>query len=358
MSDLQISLLMIGAVVVAGVYLFNGWQERQFRRRAEQTFAQDHADVLMQGAAAPEVRPEGRVEPRFEATLTAASAAVHVPPAAPQAMAIDPVIDYVVELDIPSAAEGADLHEQLLALSAGWGKSVQVAGYDPASGEWQPAGTGSGKNYSQLRFAVQMSNRAGCVTQNQLAAFRDAAMQWAEACQGGGKCLDVAEAHAMAAQLDRFCADVDIAIGINVVTRDGNPFSGTKIRALAEAAGLRLEADGLFYMRGDAGDILFSLDNHEPTPFVPAQMKTLFTSGVTFLLDVPRVRQASRAFDTMLGMAQNFAASLDGMLVDDNRSVLSDSAIAKIGQQLESILAKMEAGQIAAGGARALRLFS
>ena len=33
MSDLQISLLAIGACVVAGVYAFNLWQERQFRRR-------------------------------------------------------------------------------------------------------------------------------------------------------------------------------------------------------------------------------------------------------------------------------------------------------------------------------------
>ena len=60
----------------------------------------------------------------------------------------------------------------------------------------------------------------------------------------------------------------------------------------------------------------------------------------------------------MLETARNFAAALDGMLVDDNRSALSDGAIEKIRRQLEGILAKMDAGQIAAGGARALRLFS
>ncbi|MND01578.1 Cell division protein ZipA [compost metagenome] len=67
---------------------------------------------------------------------------------------------------------------------------------------------------------------------------------------------------------------------------------------------------------------------------------------------------ALRAFDTMLEMARNFASTLDGALVDDNRSALSDDAISKIRRQLEAILAKMEAGQIAAGGTRALRLFS
>ena len=261
-----------------------------------------------------------------------------------------------MHLDAP--ADGADLHAELLALAAGWGKPVLVAGYDPASGEWHAAGAGNGNHYPRLRFALQMSNRAGCVEQGQLVAFRDAALKWAERNRGETKCLDVAAAHAMAVQLDCFCADVDIAIGINVVTRDGNPFSGTKIRALAEAAGLKLEPDGVFYARADYGDTLFTLDNHEPMPFVPEQMKTLFTSGVTLLLDVPRVGDALRTFDTMLAMARNFAATLDGTLVDDNRAALSDVAIEKIRHQLESILARMEAGQIAAGGVRALRLFS
>jgi FtsZ-interacting cell division protein ZipA len=103
---------------------------------------------------------------------------------------------------------------------------------------------------------------------------------------------------------------------------------------------------------------LFTLDNHEPMPFVPEQMKTLFTGGITFLVDVPRAGAALRAFDAMLETAGNFTATLDGMLVDDNRSALSDGAIEKIRRQLEGVLAKMEAGQIAAGSARALRLFS
>ena len=91
---------------------------------------------------------------------------------------------------------------------------------------------------------------------------------------------------------------------------------------------------------------------------MPEQIKTLTTGGVTFLLDVPRVADALREFEGMLACARNFAATLGGTLVDDNRSPLADEAIEKIRRQLAGILAKMEAGQIAAGGARALRLFS
>jgi FtsZ-interacting cell division protein ZipA len=356
MSDLQFSLLVIGALTVAGVYLFNGWQERQFRRRSEQAFAREHEDVLLEGALARDAKPELRVEPRIPVEPVTRPAAARPAVGAPASAVADPIIDYVVEVSLPSAADGMDLHEELLALSAGWGKPVLVAGYDAGSDEWHAAG--SGIQYSRLRFALQMSNRAGCIEQDRLTAFRDAVVKWAERSEGEATYMDVAEAHAMAVELDRFCADVDIAIGINVVTRDGNPFSGTKIRALAESAGLKLEPDGVFLACGERGDARFTLDNHEPMPFVPEQMKTLFTKGITFLLDVPRVDAAVHAFDTMIETARNFAAALDGTLVDDNRNPLSDGAIETIRHRLQVILAKMDAAQIAAGGERARRLFS
>jgi len=356
MSDLQTSLLVIGGITVAGVYLFNWWQERQFRRRSEQAFAREHEDVLLERAPARDADPAVRIEPKIPAEPATAPAAARTAVRVPTSAVADPIIDYVVEVSLRSAVGGTDLHEELLALAAGWGKPVLVAGYDRDSGEWHAAGRG--KQYSQLRFALQMSNRAGCIEPDQLTSFRDAVVKWVEHNQGEAKFSDVAEAHAMAVQLDRFCADVDIAIGINVVTRAGNPFSGTKIRALAESAGLKLEPDGVFLACGERGDARFTLDNHEPMPFVPEQMKTLFTNGITFLLDVPRVDAAMHAFDAMVETARNFATALDGTLVDDNRNPLSDGAIETIRHRLKVILAKMDAAQIAAGGERARRLFS
>jgi hypothetical protein len=361
MSDLQIDLLAIGICVIAGVYAYNWWLERQFRRRTEQAFEREHEDVLMpaerEGA---EIEPEIRVEPSLEPAPVVSAPAAPRPHAArtPPAVMLDPVIDYVVEVELPAPAGSGDLHEALNALTADWHKSVLVAGYDTAAGEWQPAGVDGGNEYSLLRFAVQMSNRSGCIEEAQLAAFRAAVEKWAHGKDAKTKCLETGLAHSMAVQLDRFCADVDIAVGINVVTRDGTPFSATKIRALAEAGGLKLEGDGVFYLRGDTGNTIYTLDNHEPMPFMPEQMKTLTTSGVTFLFDVPCVADTLRSFEGMLGSARNFASTLGGKLVDDNRTTLSEEAIDSIRRQLTGILAKMDAGQIPAGGARALRLFS
>jgi len=169
---------------------------------------------------------------------------------------------------------------------------------------------------------------------------------------------DPQAAVASARELDGFCADVDVAIGLNIVASGSATFPGTAIRALAESMGFRLEPDGVFRYRERGNRTLFTLDNHEPAPFIPEQITSLTTSGVTLLLDVPRVAGGKEALDRMIEVGTNLAQELGGKLVDDNRVVLSDSGVAKIRQQLSEIHANMEAHGIAAGSARALRLFA
>jgi len=347
MSELQISLLGVGVVVIAGVYLFNLWQEREFRHRAERAFAREHDDVLLRRAAT-----EDRVEPQIWRTATQSAARDRDPQ-----RAIDPVIDYVVEVSLARSSDGAELHEEVLALAAASRKPVLVAGRIDDGG-WQDAGIGCGAEFSRLRFALQMVNRTGCIDPDKLAAFRDTVIKWAVRVGGEAAYGDITDAHEIAAELDRFCAEVDVAIGVNVVSMNGQPFHGAEIRRVAEAAGLRLEADGVFYYRGDHLSTLFTVDNHEPMPFVPEQMNTLQTGGITLLLDVPRVSGGGQVFDLMLETARNFASALGGVVVDDKRIPLSDAATEKIRAELNAILDKMNAAQITAGGARALRLFS
>ena len=52
MSDLQIALMIIGALVVAGIYGFNWVQERKYRLDAGRAFGSRHEDVLLSGGGA------------------------------------------------------------------------------------------------------------------------------------------------------------------------------------------------------------------------------------------------------------------------------------------------------------------
>ena len=361
MKDLQISLLVIGAVVVAAVWGFNLWQERQLRRRTEKAFAREHRDVLLEGSGGKSME---RVEPSMNGDSQPAVVAdpkslvqQAVPQARPSAVAsaIDPVIDFVVEVSLPEPAMGDELYNHLCDLLAAYGKGVMVAGFNEVGGEWLDASAGG--SFVRIRYALQISDRSGYIPLDALAAFRDAVVTWADVHDGQYEHPEIKGVHANAAQLDEFCADVDIAIGINVVAGEGASISGLRVAELAERCALRLDSMGRFFAAGGQGAVTYTLENHEPMPFVTKQLHELQTSGITFLLDVPRVADALTAFDAMLATARIFGAELNGLLVDDNRNALSDAALAAIRKQLEGILVKMQAGRIEAGGARALRLF-
>jgi FtsZ-interacting cell division protein ZipA len=171
-------------------------------------------------------------------------------------------------------------------------------------------------------------------------------------------CPDLHEAYAQALALDEFCAEVDVMIGINIISRDGGALTGAKIRVLAESSGFRLGADGMFSYRNDNNAVLFYLSNFEPAPFLPDTIRTLTTHGITFLLDVPKVAKGEMVFDQMVRLAGNFADTLGGIMVDDNRVPLNDNGIQKIKQQLIAIESRMSSRHIPAGGEIALRLFA
>ena len=360
MSDLQIGLLMLGVLVVAGVVAFNWHQERQFRRRAEQTFAGGHDDILFERQAAvtaiasspQDRRDEARIEPKMGAPAEDSPAGgLPLQSGLPQ-----PELDYIVEIragEIIPAERLAQLRRTLATL----GRIISFSGFDFRSKSWQPLVL-DGARYTSVRVALQLVDRSGPVNGEHLQRFGDAVRAAAREIAAIAELPDFAPVLEQAAELYRFCEGVDVMVGINVVARTGQVFHGTKIRAQAEAAGLHLQPGGVFHCLDEQGSSLFSLDNQEPEPFLIDKIRSLSTPGITFLLDVPRVSDGLPAFDRMVAMSRSFAESLDGMLADDNRVPLDDTGLDKIRAQLRFIYGAMEQRGIHAGGPLALRLFS
>jgi hypothetical protein len=301
-----------------------------------------------------EAAPTGRVEPRIGAE---AAEPVSLPPVAAGDAPFDDEIDYVVTVEADPPVPVGPLQAELAALAGGWSRPLVVAGRDAASGRWNDTDLDD-EPYGEVRCALQLAHRAGAATQQQIVSFRDAIVIWAQ--QHGARVTapDPATAATRATELDTFCADVDVAVGVNVVAAEGASFAATRLRELAEAAGMRLEPDGVFHCRDAAGRTLFTLDNHEPMPFVPEQIRTMTTGGVTLLIDVPRVPDGARAFDQMVAAGRELARGLGGTLVDDNRVALTDAGVAKIRTQLVAIQLRMADQGIVAGSRRARRLFS
>ncbi len=362
MSDLQLGLLAIGVFVVVVVLGYNKWQEARYRREAERNLKSDHQDVLMgapgaqPGAGPPQGQarerppaPEGeRIEPTFGASVAEAPEAM-----SEETASLTEAIDFIVPIEAGDEVAG----EVMIAASgpafAGFSKQVRLEGY--GGGRWEalrPAG-----RYARMRAGIQLADRRGAVSAEELASFAAAVQQAAAGAGALASVPDRGEATARARDLDRFCGEVDIVIAMHVVSTR-TLFAGTKIRALAEAAGLALEEDGRFRRRDDRARVLFELGNMDRTPFRAETMRSISAAGLTLELDVPRAPDASRPFEQLRDFARHLAQALDGGIVDDNRASVSADAFEKILAQVQAVQRTMAERSIAPGGPGALRLFS
>lgn len=380
MSDLQISLLAIGAVVVVGIYLFNRWQEHKLKRHTDEAFNVGHGDVLQEEPYAPAA--SGRIEPSLgsvnirqaevvqsgldqEETTYEEPFKLEVPAdldeeqtaKGGQPSNLDPAIEFIIHLHPGEPVAASTLAEVMESL-AKLGKPVRWVGLDEVSGAWEAVLPEQDVSYIELAAGLQLADRNGPTSEAQLEEFCGSVQAYASQQMAVIDCPDKQAALLDAADLDKFCLEVDVLIGLNVVAQGGASFPATKIRSLAEVSGMTLEREGVFHFRNEHGVSLFSLCNQESSPFTPDDVKNLSTHGVTLLFDVPRVPDGVQVFDQMTALGRKLANSLGGMLVDDNIRPLTDTGIDKIRQQLASIYKKMEAKQISAGSMRALKLFS
>ncbi len=422
MSELHWGLAGLSVIVVGGVYAYNSWQEYRHRKVAESVLRPEHDDVLLKvqavrpsvdeaaverlepvfaeegpdllGAEEPElelpeespvyvepaVQPEVEVAPQVaaepeQAEPVAAAADAPEPVVAPAAKVepaavkeeiavpdvpvelLDPRIEYIVAMEmieaVPVRQILASQRETLLKVN----KPVHWIGFNETTREWVPLRGEEELSVRRLRIGLQLVNRLGPLASADLVGFT-AAMQaladdlTAVADMPAEPVLD------QAAAIDRFCADVDLEIGLNLVSR-GIAFPGTKIRALAEAAGMVLGVGGMFTRYDDDGQPQFSLQNYENTPLTADGLRNLSTHGLTFLLDVPCVDHGERVFQQMTELAKRFADTLQGALVDDNRQPLGEAQLEHIRREfIGKPQAVMRQYGIAAGSAQSRRLFS
>ncbi len=307
MSDLQIGLLAVGVLVVAGILAYNAVQERRARRTAERAFRSAHADVLMDGAAQ-------RVEPRFDAPARRA-------PAAEAAPLPDPRLDYIIELRLRQAASAAEVTAHWAPFEHRFaGRALLAASADRTA--WRPlSGAGS---CAAVRVALQLATRAGPVGEAQLIEFRGAADTLAAQLGASVAAPEIKQAVEAARELDALCADADIQVVLHVVPQPGGAFDGAAAPQAPGAFGAARRDDG----------------------------------GYVLSIDVPRCPEVRRAYDAVVVYARDLCAALGGMIVDDNARVLDERALAAIGAQLDAVRAALDARGIEPGSPAALRLFS
>ncbi len=347
MSDLQTGLAVLGTALIAGIFVVSRIQEFRGRRLADKVLPGSDTDVLLDEKNAA---PAGRSEPSFEKTQPAASSSS-------EGAAPDPAVEFAVILRGDNPIRAADLWQALIA-SAITTRGIRWAGLEPDKAHWIVIQGPSDNRFDAFAAMLQLSSRSGPVNEPRLTLFADEMRGLAQQLGLNFEPGDISVALTAAASLDQFCAEVDVLIGMNVMFAEGKKPTMQAIRRAAEAEGLSLGEDGVFHARDEQQRERFTLAHREAAPFLDNDVDTSPVSGVTFLLDVPRVNDGMAALRDMFSMAERLAGALGGRVLDDNNAAIGTRQLGAIEKQLGGILQQMDTRGISAGSALALRLFS
>ena len=262
---------------------------------------------------------------------------------------LDPSLDFIAEVVFPQPHVLNTLPRFNVA------KRVQTL-LRTERGLWKPGEIVPGNRYKQVNFGLQLVDRGGAVTEQELASFCQQVSHYAEQLGAQVSFPQRQQKLVAARELDRFCVDVDVLIGISIVPT--SPISGARLRSVAEAAGLQLEPDGQFHYLSDSGNTLFSLASADQTPFTMHTLLDKNFPALTLLFDVPRVAGGVAVFDRAMQFARHLSQEFNARLMGDNRRELSDNGIGHIREQLIRIYGSMDDRGIAPGSVAALRLFA
>jgi len=156
-----------------------------------------------------------------------------------------------------------------------------------------------------------------------------------------------------------------LVVVINLLARPGLEFKGEKILRSVENAGLKYGDMNIFHFSGpssnarpdsdlesdlesesgerQSGHFMFSLTNLvNPGTFDREQMTTLTTPGLTLFMQLPGPENGVKTFEKMLNTAQTLKKELDGELCDETRSALTYQTISHIKERIKEYCFKYQ----------------
>lgn len=159
----------------------------------------------------------------------------------------------------------------------------------------------------------------------------------------------------VARPLDEVCARIDQIIAIHLISR--NMIAGTDLRLAAETLGFVLSYDGHFCYPS-AQNPLFLLTDIKETPFTATLLSSQKYKGISMLFDITKVPQGEKNFNKFMDLSVKLSSALSLDLVDDQMNELSTQSLHSIGDYIHERHHEMKEIGITPGSDLAKRIFS
>jgi hypothetical protein len=339
MSTFTVGLAILGGLLLALLVAWNTWVARRNAPRQPQA-----------AAGAPRTLDE-REDPVFDPSL--------VPPL--PVMEKKPGLDALIDVLTPIALEDPVSGDAALAAMpptrrAG-SKPFAVEGFNDVTLQWEMPQ--AGQHYSAFQAGVQLANRTGALNEIEYSEFVVKVQAFADAINGSPEFPEMLEEVARARELDQFASGHDAQLSFTLRARNAAWSPGYVQQNAARLGFVAGAIPGRMVLPADAagGHPMLGLlfDSLAAMADDPAQSAL---RSLTLSLDVPQVHRSEQPFVRMREAAIALAASMEGIITDDNGQVIRDEALDVIGADLEKLYDTLDARDLAAGSPQARRLFS
>ena len=351
MSTLQLSLAIMGGLVLAIVIAHGAWSARRNlpRQPDPDPLASTPADALTLDA-----QPERR-EPGFDqdASLDALTA-LTLPEKKP---GLDALIDVIAPVAVDAPVSGEAALAAMPGSRRAGSKPFAIEGRNTLSSVWETPVPG--QRYNAFQAGVQLANRTGALNQIEFSEFVVKAQAFADAIDGQPEFPDMLEEVARARELDQFASAHDAQLGFTL-RASNTAWSPGYVQQNAAKRGfvagsipgrMVLPADGA----GHAPILGLAFDSQAAMAEDPEQTAL---RELTLSLDVPQVARDEQPFVRMCETAIALATSMDGIIIDDQGQTISPEAMEAIHTDLQQLYNTLEERDMPAGSALGRRLFS
>ncbi|MET1113635.1 MAG: cell division protein FtsZ [Comamonas sp.] len=418
MSTLQISLAILGVVLLALIVAYNSWAARRNAPKRAQpqedetglpghhqpynlTERHEPALDLSHGGQQPEPvgpqvmplaqaqvhahyvpAPAVRKEPALdgapaaqgdlqEAALSdvgvsedAPAAAIEPAFAVPEPSLIPPErrpsLDALIDAIAPIQpehvipGEGA-LQVQPTTRRAG-SKPFRIEGLNQATRQWEPLQAGS--RYTAFQAGVQLANRVGALNEIEFSEFISKVQSFADAVSGSVDLPDMLQEVARARELDQFASEHDAQLTFMLRARQAAWSPGYVVQNAARLGFVALSMPGRMALPTAAGGQPMLVLSYDAQAAMAEDLDQSAIHEVLLSLDVPQVHRGEQPFTRLREVADGLCQSMEGVLCDQNGHPLPVSVVEPIAADLEHLYDQLDSRELSAGSMLARRLFS
>ncbi|WP_460507121.1 cell division protein ZipA C-terminal FtsZ-binding domain-containing protein [Hydrogenophaga soli] len=343
MSNLQLGLAMLGGIILAAVVAYNAWVTRKSApRKADAPVESQQPDT-------------DRQEPGFDGVPLSTDGTGDGRGADKRA-GLDALIDVVAPLVLEGAVSGDAILAAMPGTRRVGSKPFAIEAQHATTGEWETPRPG--QRYTAVQAGVQLANRHGPLNDIEFSEFVMKAQNLADAIGAAPEFPEMRDEVLRARELDQFASTHDAQLGftLRAVQAAWSPGyvqqHAAKLGFVAGALPGRMVLPGT---ESQAPVLSLLFDTQAALAEDPEQSAL---REVSLLLDVAHVARAEQPYQRMREVAAALGSTMDGMLTDDQGHRLTEEALDRIGADLESLYAALEARDLHAGSVLARRLFS